>query len=139
MKTKILCPNTLSTTYLSILSFVLRLVVGGSMLTHGIAKLQAFDALSTTFPDPLGVGSMLSLLLALGAEVGCSVLIILGLFTRLATLPAMFTMGMAFLVIHSGDPFAIKELALMYFMLYLTIFVLGSGRYSLDKIFCKRR
>lgn len=127
----------LSVDYVSILSLVLRLVIGGAMLTHGVAKLQAFEVLSTTFPDPLGVGSLVSLLMALSAEVGCSILIIIGFMTRLATLPAMFTMGMAFLVIHCNDPFAVKELALMYFMVYLTIFILGAGRYSLDRVFDK--
>ena len=68
----------------------LRLFIGGMMLSHGWAKLASFSTLSATFPDPLGVGSTLSLLLILFAEVGCSCLLIFGLMTRLAALPLMF-------------------------------------------------
>ena len=50
----------------------LRLFIGGMMLSHGWTKLATFSVLSATFPDPLGVGSTLSLLLILFAEVGCS-------------------------------------------------------------------
>ena len=70
----------------------LRLFIGGMMLSHGWTKLATFSVLSATFPDPLGVGSTLSLLLILFAEVGCSCLLIFGLMTRLATLPLMFGM-----------------------------------------------
>lgn len=76
----------------------LRLFIGGMMLSHGWAKLASFSTLSATFPDPLGVGSTLSLLLILFAEVGCSCLLIFGLMTRLAALPLMFGMLMAFFV-----------------------------------------
>lgn len=82
----------------------LRLFIGGMMLSHGWTKLATFSVLSATFPDPLGVGSTLSLLLILFAEVGCSCLLIFGLMTRLATLPLMFGMLMAFFVIHGADP-----------------------------------
>ena len=85
----------------------LRLFIGGMMLSHGWAKLASFSTLSATFPDPLGVGSTLSLLLILFAEVGCSCLLIFGLMTRLAALPLMFGMLMAFFVIHGADPFAV--------------------------------
>lgn len=124
----------LSTGKLSVISLALRVLTGGAMLSHGIPKLMAFATLKETFPDPLGVGSMVSLMLSIGAEVGCSLLLILGLFTRLAVLPLAFTMLMAFFVIHSADPFSTRELAMMYFMIYVAIFSLGSGNYSADRL-----
>ena len=103
----------------------LRLFIGGMMLSHGWAKLASFSTLSATFPDPLGVGSTLSLLLILFAEVGCSCLLIFGLMTRLAALPLMFGMLMAFFVIHGADPFAVRELPLLYLGVY--VFLLWGG------------
>ena len=47
---------------------ILRVFVGAMMLTHGMAKLLTFSELSLVFPDPLGVGSTMSLLLLLGSE-----------------------------------------------------------------------
>lgn len=72
--------------------FLLRLFVGIMMLTHGGVKLANFGSLMNTFPDPLGVTPMVSLLLSVSAEVGCSVLLIFGILTRLVTLPLVFNM-----------------------------------------------
>lgn len=112
----------------------LRLFVGAMMLTHGWAKLSSFTALSITFPDPLGVSSTVSLILILCAEVGCSLFLIFGLMTRLATLPLMFGMLMAFFVIHGNDPFAIRELALLYLGIYVVLLWTGGGKYALDEL-----
>lgn len=78
-------------------------------MSHGIAKWQNFDALSAAFPDPLGVGSGVSLALAIFGEVVCSVGFIAGLFYRLALIPMIFTMCVAFFAVHGGDPFAARE------------------------------
>lgn len=111
----------------------LRLFAGVLMLTHAWPKIEAFPALSLTFPDPLGVGSQFSLILTLLAEAGCSLLLIAGVLTRLAVLPLIFNMCMAIFVIHGADPFATKELAVLYLGLYLLIFAMGSGRFSIER------
>lgn len=111
---------------------VFRLVLGGFMLTHGWQKLSNFDAFSTAFPDPIGLGSSVSLSMIIFAEFFCSILLILGLFTRLATIPLMIGMGVAVLVIHGNDPFATKELPLLYFISYLGILLTGAGKLSID-------
>jgi putative oxidoreductase len=112
---------------------LLRISVGGLMLVgHGWAKLSNFSAMSEKFADPLGVGPAMSLSLAVGAEVGCSLLLILGCATRLAAIPLAFTMFIAFFVIHGGDPFKVKELALLYMIAFITILFTGAGKYSVD-------
>lgn len=112
---------------------LLRVSVGASMLTHGIPKLKLlFTVQDIQFPDPLHVGPVLSLSLAVMAEALCSAALILGLGTRLIVLPLLFTMGMAILVIHASDPFAARELALLYFLVFTVFLVMGPGKYSLD-------
>ena len=59
-------------------------------------------------------------------------LIGIGLGTRLATIPLMITMLVAAFIGHGADPFGRKETALLYLMIYLTIFVIGSRKYSID-------
>lgn len=113
---------------------VLRFFGGGTMLlAHGLGKLFDFKDRMHSFPDPLGLGSSLSLGLAIFAEVGCAVLLVLGVFTRLASIPLLVTMLVAFFIVHSGDPFARKELAFLFMGIYLALFFLGGGRYSLYK------
>ena len=118
--------------FLSIGLLLLRLGFGGLMLTHGIPKIMNYATLATQFPDPLGMGSQLSVTMAIGAEVGCSALLILGLFTRLATIPLIITMLVAILIVHGGDPFAKKELAITYLIPFLTLLLTGPGRFACD-------
>lgn len=64
-----------------------RVVFGLLLMSHGIAKLQNFEALSATFPDPLGVGSRMSLVLAVFGEVVCAAGCVAGLLYRLGAHP----------------------------------------------------
>jgi putative oxidoreductase len=122
-----------------LMALLMRLVTGGFMLTHGwgkLAKLMAGQPYQ--FADPLGMGVTPSLLLAVFAEVGCAVLIIVGLATRLATIPIMITMLVAAFIIMGTSPFNLKELSLLYFTLLVVILVIGPGRYSLDRLIRRR-
>lgn len=73
-----------------------RMIFGGLLFSHGIAKWSNFDTMSTMFPDPLGIGSSASLSLAIFGEVICSLGFIVGAFYRLALIPMIFTMCIAF-------------------------------------------
>ena len=120
--------------------FVLRVAFGVFMLVHGMQKLMGFSEMADKFPDPIGIGSQLSLIMAIGAEVGCSILLILGLGTRLAVIPLASTMIVALFVVHAADPWKVKELAALYLAVYAVIFITGPGRCSLDeKLFSKTR
>lgn len=112
---------------------ILRILAGGTMLlSHGMAKLTGFSQYALRFPDIIGLGSKFSLGLAVFAEVFCAALVMVGLLTRAACVPLAATMFVAFFVVHSMDPFAKKELALIYLGMYVVIFLVGPGRLSLD-------
>jgi putative oxidoreductase len=114
---------------------LLRLTFGGIMLIqHGIPKISGFATYAAQFPDILGIGPKYNLILAIGAEVGCALFVILGLLTRLSTVPLIITMAVAFFIVHGADPFQKKEMALLYLMAYVVIFLLGAGRFSLDNV-----
>ena len=49
------------------------------LMNHGIQKWSNFQELSTAFPDPLGIGSPLSLGLAIFGELVCSMAFIIGM------------------------------------------------------------
>lgn len=119
---------------------VLRVGVGAMMAAgHGWGKLLTFGSRSGSFPDPLGVGSEASLALVVFAELLCSIFLVLGLATRLAALPPLFTMLTAAFFIHADDPWAKKEMALLYAVPFLTLLLAGGGRYSLDVLLWHRR
>ena len=117
---------------------LLRIGVASLMLTHGLPKLMKLVAGDFAFGDPIGLGSSVSLFLAVFAEVGCSLLILIGAAIRLATLPLMFTMLVAVLVVHTNDPFGKKELPLLYLLIYTLLLLAGSGKFSVDQLISKR-
>ena len=96
---------------------VFRITVAGMMLTHGFPKFQRLLSGNLRFGDPLGLGSEVSLVLAVIAEFLGSIMIILGLGTRIAALLIGFTMAVAGLVVHADDPFNTKEKAFLYLSL----------------------
>ena len=112
----------------------LRITVGLTMLiAHGWPKLANFTVISTKFPDPIGLGSQVSLALAVFSEVFCSVAIIAGIFTRWAAIPLLITMLVAFFLVHGGDPWKVRELSFMYGLVYIMFIICGGGKYSVKE------
>jgi putative oxidoreductase len=113
---------------------LLRIGLGlGLLLGHGWPKLMSFTERSGTFADPLGVGSLASLVLAIFAEVACAALVTVGLFTRLAAIPAAFTMGVVVFLVGHGAVFGKAELAAVYGLGFLALVIGGGGRLSLGR------
>lgn len=123
---------------MSVLVLVLRLLFGGLMLWHGVSKIENFEELVVGFPNPLGLGHRLSLCLVIFAEVFCSVAVIVGAFFRLALLPLIFSMCVAMFIVHNGQSFAAKELAVIFLVIFVVLIFVGAGRFSLDNIIAAR-
>jgi len=114
---------------------VLRAWLGLSMLVlHGWPKVQGMAEKSASFPDPLGVGSAMSLNLVVFAEVLCALLLVVGLAARFALVPLVVTMAVAFFIIHGGalTGEGNGEMAFVYLAGFVALLVAGPGRYSLD-------
>ena len=114
--------------------FVRFIVAITMLMAHGFGKLTNFSQIAPHFPNPLGLGSTLSLALVTGAEFFGAILLALGLFTRWASFSLLFTMMVAAFIVHSSDPFKAKELAILYGLFFLFFTLAGAGKYSLDDI-----
>ena len=112
---------------------ILRISASALMLTHGIPKIERLFADTIEFPDPLGVGAPTSLTLALIGEVIAPIFIIIGFRTKLASLLPISVMLVAFFFVHLNDPIGKQEKALLYLAVFITIFLAGPGKYSIDK------
>ncbi len=124
---------------ISIAILILRVAIGGMMLTHGLGKLtMLFGDGSIQFPDPMGVGSTISLVLAVFAEVFCSLFLIFGFATRFSAISLSVTMSVAAFIVHANDGFATKEMALLYLLIYVAITIVGAGKYSVDNWLIKK-
>lgn len=118
---------------------ILRLVGGGFMLTHGIPKLMKLLNGDFAFANPIGVGPEISLGLTVFSEFFCALLILVGFKTKWVSIPLMITMLVAAFIVHGDDPFKKKEMALLYFAIYLILYFLGSGKYSVDALMKKSK
>ena len=118
---------------------LLRLVVGGLLIFHGIAKMR--NGVGWMAGPLSGLG--LPAFVAYGAYVGeviAPIFLILGKWARIAGLVVAFNMMSAIIIalrdkvftLNMGGGWAI-ELELMFLLGGVIVFLLGSGKYSLSK------
>ncbi len=125
-------------TPLNIALLLVRISVGIMMLTHGGPKFMRLLDGNLKFGDPIGMGSELSFILLVFAEFFCSIFILIGLGSRLASIPLLFTVLVILLVAKGADPVFDHVNILAYIATYILLFFTGSGKYSLDyKLFHK--
>lgn len=136
---------------------ILRLGIGGYMLTHGVGKLQMLlGGGAASFPDPIGLGGTASLVLVTVAEFLCAILVMVGLYTRWAAAPVVVAMVVAAFFAHGSDPWTMqaaakafaageaeswssKEPALLYLVSFLALMFTGAGALSVDGWIGRRR
>ena len=111
---------------------ILRLGLGILMMTHGYDKLVNFSKYQSGFYDFLGLGSTVSLSLVVFAEFFCSLFLILGMFTRLATIPLIITMCVIIFIVNKGLIIEQAELPTLFLAGYLTLLICGPGKVSVD-------
>jgi putative oxidoreductase len=112
--------------------FVLRVTLGLLLASHGYAKLIKFGTLKYKFMSFMHLGSTTSLSLIIFAELVCGVLLILGLFTRLASIPIIIGMSVVVFVASNADIFGQGERGMMYLATAVTVLFCGPGRISID-------
>ena len=114
---------------------LLRMFTGFALaFGHGLGKLPPSEKFVATvanlgFPAP-GLFAWAAAL----SELGGGLLLALGLATRPAATAVAFTMLVAAVGQHWSDPFAKKELALLYGAIALAFVLLGSSRFGLDRL-----
>ncbi|MNB59061.1 hypothetical protein D3C87_613540 [compost metagenome] len=105
-------------------------VSGGLFLlwVHGLPKLLDFTAQLQLIEDPFHLGSHLTLILAIFAEVLCPLLIVAGLLARLACVPILFVLLVALLVVHPQWSVAEGQFGWLLLILFTTVLIAGPGR-----------
>lgn len=122
---------------------LIRVMIAVLMMFYGFEKLTHFSEMAASDfwmknVNFFGLPSKIALACTIFAEFGCSLLLLLGLFTRLSLFFLLFCMGYIFLVIfpfsilQKGDNGYEFNSAFTYFVIYLGLFFTGPGTYSLD-------
>ncbi|MBI1368269.1 MAG: DoxX family membrane protein [Planctomycetes bacterium] len=115
----------------------MRYMLGFIFVYHGFGKVMDIQPMIdglTAMQIPMPT---VSAWLAAGAEFGGGILLAIGLLTRLATIPMMFTMFVAITKVHWGH-YDIQaggmEFALTMFVMLLSLALIGPGRFSADAL-----
>ena len=132
-----LFPQSFRGNGVSLLILALRLFFGILFFTHGLDKLANFNELLPNFPDVLGFGSYMSLMVSIFCEFCCSLFLIVGLLVRLTVIPMMIAMAVAFFDVHDGM-FPEGELALIYLIMFIILYITGPGKFSIDYLIDKK-
>ena len=115
----------------------LRIAAGGLMLAHGYDKMVHFNETAAHMMNLMGIGSKASTALVIFAEFFCSLLLILGLFTRLACIPLIICMGVALFKAQNGDFFGQGQVAALFLICFIVLLFLGAGKVSVDSMIGK--
>lgn len=129
-------------TYSNMARLFLRLFVGVMFMQFGIRHLVNYTSLCDQFPTVMGISSEASLILMIIIELVCSLLIMVGFLTRLATIPPILSMIAAeYYILHDHLPHSMAYgltwdqpgyLPIMFIGIYLFILLAGPGKISLD-------
>jgi putative oxidoreductase len=107
-------------------------------MKHGIEKLFTFGAMSQHYLDPVHIGPVPTLVIAMISDGICSVLIMLGLFTRWAALYSFCNLFVAWSVVHHFALVTRKDQAgetiFVYMAACVALFFLGAGKFSIDAL-----
>ena len=133
-----LSTTKISPKLLSVGLLLFRLCLGGLMIAnHGWIKIVNFEVLKTQFLNFLGLGSQISLILAITAEILCSILLIFGIYTRVVLIPLIITMLVA-VGTHGWQMFGEAEMGFLYLRGFVFLFIVGPGDNSIDARMNKR-
>lgn len=141
--------NSIDPFNLSLGIFLIRVIIGVLMAFLGYEKLIHFNEMATSDfwtknVSFLGMSGSIALGLTVFAEFFCSLLLTIGLFTRLSLIPLIICMGFIvvsiaqFSVLESGDHGTNVNTAFVYFVIYVGLFFTGAGKYSLDYMIAKK-
>lgn len=126
-----LFPQPTDSKSFSLLLLCLRLLFGLMLMLHGLEKVYNYTELCFVFPDPIHIGSEISLLFVIFAEILCSIFFIIGALYRIMMIPMVITMLVAFFHIHEGS-IVEGELAFIYLLMFILMYISGPGQYSID-------
>ena len=130
---------------------ILRIVFAGSMLYgHGLSKLNKltegmtwdfifgfipYPHFNITFANPIFIGDVPTLILAVFSEFFAPIFILIGYKTKFFSFFPAATMFVAAFIVHWGDPFGKVEKALLFLAVFIILMLTGPGKYSIDRKF----
>tara|TARA_B100000900_G_scaffold292300_1_gene251110 strand:- start:632 stop:967 length:336 start_codon:yes stop_codon:yes gene_type:complete len=106
--------------------------VSGALMTHGYGKFIRLLEGNIWSRTHLFFNEEISLALVAFAEFFCPIFVAIGFWTRIFTVPIIYTFLIIVFDVHLDDPFSKMEKGLLFLVSYILIFTLGPGNISVD-------
>ncbi len=137
MITKILFPKNTYDVRTSVALLLMRVVFAGMLVTHGWDKLIHFETTVAAFAE---MGGKATAILVVFAEFFCALGVVVGLLYRLALIPMIINMAVAFFIAHGAKLTGEHngELAFLYLVAFIVLAITGPGKLALDNLFTKK-
>lgn len=133
-----LFPSNTHNTITSLAILFLRIAFAGMLIVHGWGKLTNFEATAQGFAE-MGGAPVAGLVVF--AEVFCALGVVVGLLYRLALIPMIINMSVAFFMAHgaklTGE--GNGELAFLYLVAFVVLILTGPGKYAIDNFFSNKK
>jgi putative oxidoreductase len=107
-------------------------------IVHGFKKIGVGVGQAENIPNPLHFPEAFNNVFAIGANIIFPFFVLIGLFTRLATLPTLAVTLTGYFVVHWNDSLLLRDTPFIYSLIFLMILILGPGKYSLDNSIHKK-
>lgn len=115
---------------------LMRLVLAYGFWGPAMMKWKNIDGIASWFGDMGYPFPTLNAYLAATTELTGSILVLLGIGTRIISIPMMVVMLVAIFTVHLGHGFEAGnngfEIPLYYLIMLLTLMVYGPGKYSVE-------
>jgi putative oxidoreductase len=115
-----------------------RLAVGLLFLSTGWGKVHSLDKVTQFFIQLKIPMPALNAVVVAYSELICGALLVLGLFTRIATVPLIVSMVVAILTAKLGDIHGVFDLVgadeFTYLCVLMMLALIGPGKVSLDEL-----
>lgn len=123
--------------------FLMRVILAYGFYVTGSVKWGNIEGVAEWFGE-LGIPlPMINAYLAATTEIAGVILLVLGLATRIISIPLMFILLVAIVTVHLGNGFEAGnngfEIPLYYLIMLLTLLINGAGKFSLDHILTKKK
>ncbi|MDV4116275.1 HvfX family Cu-binding RiPP maturation protein [Elizabethkingia anophelis] len=126
---------------LSLLS--IRLILAYGFLKPALMKVKDISSIAEWFKSINIPQPMLNAYLATGTELLGVVLLTLGLFSRIISIPLIITLIVAIVTVHLGNGFEAGEngfeIPLYYIIMLIALIAFGSGKFSVDYLIERRK
>ncbi len=116
----------------------LRIVIGGILLLHNVAKMQNYNLIIDSYHQMWGVGGATWYVAFSFVEVVCAFLLIMGRWVRSAAVVLILGTITGMIIYFGVEAARSIEINSIYILIYLLFVITGGGYYSMDAVSCRR-